>query len=98
VKQFLWFVAWAHGDCTPGDVVVKIEVKSKNGVVELTPGEGLPTYKSGDVREACNKKKQRGVNLFYRANSGYTGEDNFSVFVIWPSGGAKQVNYKMIVK
>ena len=95
----LWFVHGADPDCSPWvSIEVKATKKPAHGTVEIVPTEAFPSFAMHNIRFKCNARKAAGFNVNYKSSAGYTGADEFTIFVIWPNGTAEEVLYKMDVR
>src|SRR5262249_24239725 len=97
-KRHFWFLVAVDVDCTTKlEIIVRVDKPPSNGKIQLVPGEGFGFWPPDNPRHNCNTKKVKGLNLFYQSNPKFAGEDEFSLFVLWPEGQARQVNYKIYV-
>jgi TonB family protein len=95
----VWFVHVVNPDCSPkGSIDIKMTKKPEHGTVEIVPAEGFPSFGMNNIHFKCNTRKVTGFNINYKSSGGYTGIDDFTIFVIWPDGYADEVLYKMDVR
>ncbi len=59
------------------------------------PGESFTTFAKDGLASHCSGKKYRGMAVNYKSSSGFTGIDEFEVFVMSPNGWASEVHFKM---
>jgi TonB family protein len=98
-SRTVWFVHGANPDCSPwGPIEIKMTKKPEQGTVEIVPAKGFPNFTTDNIRFKCNALKAAGFNVNYKSSKGYTGADDFTIFVIWPNGYADEVLYKMDVR
>ena len=46
----------------------------------------------------CNDKKSPGLNIIYKSEEGYLGEDSADIFLIFPDGSAAEWHYVILVR
>jgi hypothetical protein len=99
-------LAWLYfllADCSNhpvGIIDVTITSAPEHGTIKVTKENGFPNYeKSRDPQWVkCNKKKIRGVVIYYTAAKGYTGPDTLDFRVIYPDGLASDEHYVINVQ
>jgi hypothetical protein len=85
-------------DCSSvGKTVVKIAPKPAHGVAEIRYVDGYPNYPASNPRSACNKRAVAGVELWYRPEAGYAGDDSLSVDYFPPEGREFSKSYFITV-
>lgn len=99
-NRTLEFLYMSRANCAlfSDKVVVKAIRKPDHGTVEFEPEENFPTYKDDSKWAKCNEKKLPGVLVKYKSDDDYVGPDIFTILVIFPSGLARELTYKMIVR
>ena len=98
-------LAWLYfllADCSNhpvGIIDVTITSAPEHGTIKVKEN-GFPNYeKSRDPQWVkCNKKKIRGVVIYYMAAKGYTGPDTLDFRVIYPDGLASDEHYVINVQ
>jgi hypothetical protein len=94
-------IDWAydlHEDCSSmGKTVVRITAQPAHGTAAIRYGDVYPAFPSGNPRSACNKKPAAGVQLWYRPESGYAGDDTVSVDYLYPNGREEAKSYLITV-
>jgi hypothetical protein len=85
----VWFLAGANADCVPWREEASLTKKPEHGTVEIVPFVGVGNFaKESGLADKCNGKKLPGLNVNYKSFRGYTGPDEFELFVMLPGGGA----------
>jgi hypothetical protein len=96
--DWLYFL---RADCSvdPGIIDVTITSAPGHGTIKVIKENGFPNYeKSQGQWVKCNKKKIRGVVIYYTAAKGYTGPDTLEFRVIYPDGHASEDHYTINVQ
>jgi hypothetical protein len=96
--QRMGFFYSVNPDCT-SDGLVRMDVKSppKHGSVAFVNADDYTSFPASSDSHECNKKKSRGVQVVYTANSDFTGVDQFSVQGIGPRGKLLLADYTVTV-
>jgi hypothetical protein len=99
-KVTLDFVYALNPDCSPvdGSIEVRTTTEPENGTVEFSSGSRFPNFTKTNVRFKCNEKRTNGTLLNYKSKAGYTGTDRFEILVLYPTGYAREVQYKVNVR
>ncbi|MGY8679782.1 hypothetical protein Q2941_18580 [Bradyrhizobium sp. UFLA05-153] len=98
-KLKLSFVYAAKPDCSSvGTIVVRTLQSPEHGTFDTEVVEDFPTFKQDNKLAKCNDSKMPGTVMYYKSNDDYVGPDSFKVLVIYPTGLAYEVRYKMIVR
>ncbi len=97
-SRMVGFFTGANADCSVWDLKA-MDVQTTNapehGTVEIVPGESFTTFAKDGLASHCSGKKYRGMAVNYKSSSGFTGIDEFEVFVMSPNGWASEVHFKM---
>jgi hypothetical protein len=93
------FVASLYPDCASrGPIVVRVIKAPAHGAVNFENGESFPNYNAANKLSACNDKKTSGLNIVYKSEDGYVGEDGADLFLMFPDGTAAEWHYLILVK
>lgn len=99
VERMLGFLYALKPDCSAlGPVVVRKTTEPIHGTIEVVQSEGTSTYKPDSKYFKCNDNPVPGVVINYKSADDYVGPDNFRVLVLYPSGLAHEVIYKVLVR
>src|SRR5262249_14726162 len=98
-KVGIGFFYSLNPDCTAsGDTEIRITKQPEHGSVETPPTTNFPNYPKESNRYKCNEQKVRGGQVTYKSAEKYTGNDEFDLLVLFPSGGAWEVHYGINVR
>jgi hypothetical protein len=100
-SRMVGFFTGANADCSVWDLKamdVQITKAPEHGMVEIVPGESFMTFAKDGIAAHCSGKKYRGTAVNYKSSAGFTGFDEFEVFVMSPNGWATEVRFKMNVR
>ena len=98
-ERTIGFVASVFPDCSlRGPVVGRTTKPPSHGAVSLVAADSFIQAAPGSRLEICNEKKKPGLNITYKSENGYTGDDSMQVFLMFPDGSAGEWNYTIIVK
>jgi hypothetical protein len=86
-------------DCSSkGPIVGRVMTKPDHGTVNFVPMDSFPSYGSASTLAVCNNKKVPGLNINYKSDDGYVGEDNATLLLIFPDGFASQLQILFLVR
>jgi hypothetical protein len=100
-SRTVWFLAGSNSDCTPWEVDtsdVQTTKSPEHGTVEVVRSERGITYGKDSPQFKCNGRKVRGFDVNYKSAAAYKGQDEFSIFVIWPYGTASEFTFHVNVR
>lgn len=83
---------------SPRAVVINLVTPPKNGEVSEGPRSGHPSYAASSHLAACNRFPVRGLEVYYRSVSGYTGPDSYVVERVFPNGDAQRFRIDISVR
>jgi hypothetical protein len=93
------FVASLFPDCASrGPVVGRIIKAPAHGALTFVDTDSFPNYLATNRLSSCNDKKSSGLNVVYKAEDGYLGEDGADIFLMFPDGTAAEWHYFIQVK
>jgi hypothetical protein len=78
-----------------GSTFVRVTRGPTHGVVTTREGFGFSYFPQ---LLACNSHKVKGVTVWYRPRSGFTGNDAIQLDIIFPSGNEHIDDYNITVK
>jgi hypothetical protein len=93
------FVASLFPDCASrGPIVARIIRPPAHGALTFVNADSFPNYVATNRLSSCNDKKTSGINVVYKAEDGYLGDDGADVFLMFPDGTAVEWHYFILVK
>jgi hypothetical protein len=99
VKRQLDFAYAVNLDCVPtGSIEFRKVHEPEHGTVEFSTAEGFSSYKEDSKYAKCNDKKVLGGYVYYKSEDGYVGPDSFAIIAMYPTGLAREVRYKLVVR
>ena len=98
-ERTIGFVVALLPDCTSrGPTVGRVIKPPAHGAMSFAPGESFGSYAAGSRLAVCNDKKSPGLNIIYKSEEGYLGEDSADIFLIFPDGSAAEWHYLILVR
>jgi hypothetical protein len=98
-KQRIAFYTALNPDCTAtGDVNVRVTKQPEHGTVEITTATNFPGYPKESSRYKCNQHKVKGMHVNYKAAEKYTGNDEFDLLILLPTGFAWEHHFDVSVR
>jgi hypothetical protein len=94
-ERTMSFVASLFPDCG-GPIVGRIIKAPAHG--SFVEAHSFPHYIATNQLPSCNDKKSSGLNVLYKAEDGYVGDDDADVFLMFPDGTAAEWHYLILVK
>jgi hypothetical protein len=86
-------------DCSSkGPIVGRLTTKPEHGTLNFVPTDSFPFYGSASTLAACNTKKVPGLNINYKSDNDYVGEDHATILLIFPDGFASQLQILFLVR
>jgi hypothetical protein len=86
-------------DCSSkGAIVGRISDKPEHGTLTFVPMDSFPSYGTGSTLASCNNKKVAGLNINYKSDNDYIGEDQATILLIFPDGFASQLQILFLVR
>jgi len=86
-------------DCTAtGDVNVRVTKQPEHGTVESVVRTEYTHFPKENIRSKCNQHKVKGTLVSYKAAEKYTGNDEFDLLVLYPSGLASELHFDISVR
>jgi hypothetical protein len=93
------FVASLYPDCASrGPIVARITRPPAHGALTFVDANSFPNFLATNRLSSCNDKKTAGLNVVYKAEDGYLGDDGADVFLMFPDGSAAEWHYFILVK
>ena len=93
------FVASLFPDCASrGPIVARIIRPPAHGALTFVNANSFPNYAATNRLSSCNDKKTSGLNVVYKAEDGYLGDDGADIFLMFPDGTASEWHYFILVK
>jgi hypothetical protein len=93
------FVASLFPDCTSrGPLVGRVIRPPAHGAVTFVDAESFPNHVTTNRLSSCNEKKSPGLNVVYKSEDGYLGEDGADIFLMFPDGTAAEWHYLILVR
>jgi hypothetical protein len=98
-KLRIGFFHALNPDCTAsGDVNVRVTKQPEHGTVETVATTQYAHYPKENIRSKCNHHKVRGQQVNYKAAEKYTGNDEFDLLILFPTGFAWELHFDMRVR
>jgi len=98
-SQRIGFFYAVHPDCTAsGDVDIRVTKQPEHGTTEIAAATLFPNFDKENIRYKCNQHKVRGQQVNYKPAEKYIGSDKLEVFVLFPGGFAREVNFTINVR
>ncbi len=98
-KQRIGFFASLNPDCTAaGNVNVRVTKQPEHGTVETVATTEYAHYPKENIRSKCNQHKVKGTLVNYKAAEKYTGNDEFALLILYPSGLARELHFDISVR
>ena len=93
------FVASLFPDCASrGPIVARVIRPPAHGALTFVDANSFPNYVATNRLSSCNDKKTSGLNVVYKAEDGYLGDDGADIFLMFPDGTAAEWHYFILVK
>lgn len=93
------FVASLFPDCASrGPIVARVIRPPAHGALTFVDANSFPNYVATNRLSSCNDKKTSGLNVVFKAEDGYLGEDGADIFLMFPDGSAAEWHYFILVK
>ena len=93
------FVASLFPDCASrGPIVARIIKPPAHGELIFAAAESFPNYLAANRLSSCNDKRTSGLNVVYKAEDGYLGDDGADIFLMFPDGTAAEWHYFILVR
>jgi hypothetical protein len=93
------FYGSLNPDCTTrGDVDVRVTKQPEHGTVEITAATNFPGYPKERDRYKCNQHKVKGMQVIYKSAEKYTGNDEFDLLILFPTGFAWEHHFDVNVR
>jgi hypothetical protein len=98
-KQQIGFYASLNPDCSAaGDVNVRVTKQPEHGTVETVARTDYVHYAKENIRSKCNQHRVKGALVNYKAAEKYTGNDEFDLLILYPTGFARELHYDISVR
>jgi hypothetical protein len=98
-SRMLYHFTGVNPDCSVwnlNEMDFQLTKAPEHGTVEFMPGEAFATFTGANAH--CSGKKYRGTTMRYKSSAGFTGLDEFEVFVMSPVGWGFEVHFKINVR
>jgi hypothetical protein len=87
-NQRIGFFHALNPDCTnSGDVNIRITKEPEHGAAKVTTASNFPGYSKESSRFKCNQHKIKGMQIDYKSEGKYVGDDALELLVFFPAGG-----------
>jgi hypothetical protein len=98
-KLRIGFFYALNPDCTAsGNVNVRVTKQSEHGKVETVATTEYAHYPKENIRSKCNQHKVKGTLVNYKAAEKYTGDDEFDLLILYPTGLARELHFDINVR
>jgi hypothetical protein len=98
-KQRIGFYASVNPDCSAtGDINVRVTKQPEHGTVETVATTGYAQWSKENIRSKCNQHKVKGTLVNYKAAEKYTGNDEFDLLILYPTGIAREHHFDLRVR
>jgi hypothetical protein len=84
-------------DCSPVFATVSTIEPPKHGKISADHGTGFSNFPQNNPRFDCNKNRADGVSITYEPNSGYAGDDTFTVDILYADKSVSRRHYSIKV-
>ena len=81
-----------------GDVIVRVTKQPEHGTVETLVKTDYAYYPKENIRNRCNQHKVKGTQVSYKGAEKYTGNDDFELLVLYPTGIASEYHFDISVR
>jgi len=86
-----FYVGTIRDDCSQfGRASVKPVTEPSHGRILIRETTDIPRFVGTIARTKCSGKAYPGTLATYRPAPGYSGEDQFSIDIIWPTGASRK--------
>jgi hypothetical protein len=98
-QRTIGFVVALFPDCASrGTTVGRVLKPPAHGAMTFAAGESFSAYAATSRLASCNDKKSPGLNIVYKSEDGYVGEDGADIFLMFPDGSAAEWHYLILVR
>lgn len=98
-NQRIDFLASVNPDCSsPGVPTVRLLEGPGNGVLTTDKAMDFKAFPRSNLRARCNRKRVRGLKLFYQSATEFFGTDRVRLLVITASGDEREATYLIKVR
>jgi hypothetical protein len=98
-ERTIGFVASLFPDCTSrGRTITRVIKPPAHGVMTFANVDNFSNYNTTSRLASCNDKKSAGLNIVYKSEDGYLGDDGAVIFLLFPDGTAAEWHYVILVK
>jgi hypothetical protein len=98
-ERNIGFVVALFPDCSSRGLTVGRLVKPPaHGTMTFAAAESFSTYPATSRLASCNERKSPGLNITYKSNDAYVGEDEAEIFLIFPDGSGAEWHYLILVR
>ena len=88
----IYYAYATNPDCSSqGQPVIKLAQAPQHGKVTISRGGVFPNFPASNIRNACNRRRVSGLEVYYVSQRGYTGTDTAAFEVIFPDGQLRQL-------
>jgi hypothetical protein len=95
----LSFYSSTNPDCTSiGWPTIRLTRAPEHGRVSVKHTTDFPTFRTDNIRSACNGRRVPGGAIYYVPERGYLGTDYVDTEVIFASGGMRQNSFTVNVR
>lgn len=99
IEQRIGLSTLVNPDCSSFGVAVGRILKApQHGTFSFMPAQDFGTFAINSPRERCNDKAVPSLRVLYTSDAAYVGEDEGSVFLIFPDGSAAQWDFILDVR
>jgi hypothetical protein len=82
----------------PPSAFVRVTKQPEHGTVETVATTDYAYYEKENIRSKCNQHKVKGTLVNYKAAEKYTGQDEFDLLILYPSGLAREHHFDISVR
>jgi hypothetical protein len=98
-ERNIGFVVALFPDCSSrGLTVGRVLKPPAHGAMTFAATESFSSYAATNRLASCNDKKSPGLNIIYKSDDGYVGEDGAEIFLMFPDGSAAEWHYLILVR
>jgi len=98
-ERNIGFVVALFPDCTSrGLTVGRVLKPPAHGTMTFAAAGSFSSYAATSRLASCNDKKSPGLEIIYKSDDGYVGEDGAEIFLMFPDGSAAEWHYLILVR
>jgi hypothetical protein len=98
-ERIVGFVVALFPDCTSRGMTAGRVLKSPaHGTMTFAAADSFSSHPATSRLAACDEKKLPGLNIIYKSDDGYVGEDLAEIFLMFPDGSAAEWHHLILVR